>query len=154
MKQSPLRRKTPLKSKGKTLKAHKRIRAKPKSTGMTAEHEARNAAIHALGVCIPCWLNERTNDVHGFAPVPPGVKFELHHPADGGRRIGHHFSYGCCLVHHQGDVAPGCSSRSETVAKHGPSIHGARRKVYAAVYGYEAALVAIQDQLLAQRRAG
>lgn len=40
------------------------------------------------------------------------------------------------------------------MAKHGPSIHGAGRKVYAAVYGSEAALVAIQDQLLAQRRAG
>lgn len=152
MKQTPLKRHTPLRTYSK-LKAKKQgLRRVAHSTKPPTEEEsARFAAMRAIG-CLAC----RFNGMHGLFVLgrrhtPFAGKLEIHHILSGGRRIGHEATICLCQYHHQGKWLPsievGYTVQSRTF---GPSLEREPNR-FREVYGAELALLKLQNELLAVR---
>ena len=105
-------------------------RAKP----ATKAQRQRMAVIAEMG-CLPCLIQR--------AERPATIQ----HVTEGGRRLGHDYTYGSCTWHHLGTKEQGWSMQ-EMMGILGPSFaHG--RKNFEEVYGDERdVLVRLQDWVL------
>ncbi|PXV60678.1 Recombination enhancement, RecA-dependent nuclease [Dyella jiangningensis] len=147
MKQTPLKRKTPLRhsspKKAVTIKASVRRLKQGRSTGRpTAEQERRFEHIKAIG-CIACLMD-------GIRIVLPT---EVHHLNQGGfhggKRRGHDFTIGLCGWHHQGHP-PFAGTIQQAEKFFGPS-YKLQKMAFRGKYGSDDALLTLQNQLIAIR---
>lgn len=95
--------------------------------------------------CLAC----RINRLNGRAVVMQARKaLEIHHQLSGGRRIGHHAVICLCHYHHQGKRLPMITmGYREHAQKYGPSLERESR-AFAAMYGDQETLLAMQISLL------
>lgn len=133
MKRSPLQRKTPLRAKGAGLTRGAQLKARPRQAPTQAER-ARFTDLQAPG-CLAC-----------RAEGHPGTPADVHHVLLGGRRRGHRFTMALCPWHHRG-VPPDPLRPSEARGALGPSL-ALHPAAFAARYGSQEALLALQDALL------
>jgi hypothetical protein len=82
--------------------------------------------------CLPCRL-EKSN----YAPVLATVQ----HVVEGGKRLGHNYTYGLCCWHHFG----------HDPMRMGPSL-ALNKHTYVRRYGSERMLVELQDWLIAEHK--
>ena len=89
------------------------------------------------GWCVPCMIKQQQR--------PATVQ----HVTEGGRRLGHRYTYGSCPWHHQAVNEPGYSTQ-EMIGLLGPSFaHG--RRFFESIYGDERdVLVRLQDWILVE----
>ena len=102
------------------------------------QHRRRFGAIQQIG-CLACLLDGR-----------PGEPCDIHHILQGGRRVGHDGTIGLCPHHHRGLPRNGLTAQ-QTADLFGPSMAHQPRE-FAAAYGSQEALLAMQDRLLEQMR--
>jgi len=169
MKQTPLKRKTPLRqvsekrkfaamtpavrrpaklAPGKALKAvairprARRLRQGRSTEKPNAAEQARFVHIWALG-CVACMLG----DQRGYG------RTQVHHLTVGGKhgqkRRGHVFTIGLCGWHHQGERPPGMNEREGRKA-YGPSFK-LHARAFRQVYGHDDVLLTHQNTLIARR---
>jgi len=109
------------------------------STGaLTKSQKRRFDAMYSLG-CIACRIAG-----HGFEPA------QIHHILSGGKRIGHDATIGLCPWHHVGETSFGMPAH-EMQAKRGPSMFG-KKRAFVEIYGTEAELLAMTNELLQKER--
>ena len=132
MKRTPLNRSKPLRSNRSTGKA-------------TAAQVKRWDRMRGIG-CVACRLN-RYEDFR-----PTGMGLEIHHLISGGRRRGHDETVCLCHYHHQAKFLPADhKSYLQAAAIYGPSLEREPR-VFAERYGTDDDLLAIQNELVGDRR--
>lgn len=101
---------------------------------ISQQHRRRFDAIQQIG-CVACLLDGR-----------PGEPCDIHHVLRGGKRLGHDHTIGLCPHHHRGLPRDGLTAQ-ETAALLGPSM-AREPRAFAAAYGSQEALLAMQDRLL------
>lgn len=107
-----------------------------KSKPANAEEKARMSLIKEQAWCIPCTLIRRPN----------GSYTTIQHVVEGNKRLGHRYTYGACLWHHQGHVPHG-NCRQEMQERFGISL-AFSRKEYKAQFASERDMVTLQDKLI------
>ena len=107
-----------------------------RSKPATVSEKKRMSLIKEQAWCIPCILN--------WTPNRPETTIQ--HVVEGGKRLGHDQSYGCCGWHHLG-IQPETMTRHEAQHFFGPSLaHG--KRPFEVIWGSERNLVILQDLLL------
>ena len=92
------------------------------------------AAIAEFG-CLPCMINNKVRQA------------TIQHVTEGGRRLGHEYSYGSCPWHHQA-VTEGSMTTQQMIGLLGPSFAHGRRE-FESEYGDERdVLVRLQNWVI------
>lgn len=105
-----------------------------KTQAATRAQKARMDQIKMNCGCLPCLLKNLAN-----------VHCTVQHVVEGGKRLGHDFTYGSCLWHHMGPEY--AENRMP-----GPSLANNKRE-FVAAFGTERQLVQTQDFMLYEFRA-
>lgn len=135
-----IQRRTPMPA-GKGLARKTRLRS-GRSTGKPTKAESQRLDKLTSGLCICCWINRQ----HG-RPTAFFGGCDAHHVLIGGRRMGHHATLACCPWHHRGVKPYEQMTDRQATEAFGPSLaHGS--KPFHAMYGNDADLLALQEQLL------